>query len=286
MSKNKECHKSSGKRMTASQRDAKKLASILKSSHWAVVCQWDGFVPFAQSELDNELEWAKSQIKSFQEVNASGKEQKKIETFQPQSQLRKELKVQQKMLAEERKILARQTTDEGRTARARNVEILSQRCFKLEAEIRPHSTSKEWVEWNPVPVKPLGFKVKASSKAKPKPKLKAKKSKSLAPKPVTKSSLKAFRQRKAEELRLQRVENAAREAAKKAAAEYVAQRASQVIQAAKAKAAAEKARKRAEAKRRKAQEERLFNRVFELTLNQFDLDRMVREEVARQLAAA
>ena len=282
MAKQKTCQKSSGKRMTAAQKDAKKLASIKKSSHWAVVCRWDGFVQFAQSELDNELDWARAQLLAFQQAYTSEKEEK-VETEKSQSQLRKELKAQQKMLAEEKNLLARQTTDEGRTIRARNVEILSQRCKEIESQIQSHPTSKEWVEWTSIPVKPLGFKATVS---KPKPK----KKKSLAPKPLTKpekaASLKAFRQRKAEEARLQRVENAAREAAKKAAAEYVAQRVTQLVKAAKAKAAAEKARKRAEAERRKAQEEQLFNRVFELTLEQFDLDRMVREEVARQLAAA
>lgn len=270
--------------MTQSQKDAKKLASIKSSSHWAVVCQWEGFILFAQSELDNELEWARAQLLAFQEAHTSEKEEK-VETEISQSQLRKELKAQQKMLAEEKNLLARQTTDEGRTIRARNVEILTQRCNEIESQIQSHSTPKEWKEWTSIPVKPLGFKATVS-KPKPKPKPK----KSLAPKPLTKpekaASLKAFRQRKAEEARLQRVEKAAREAAKKAAAEYVAQRVTQLVKAAKAKAAAEKARKRAEAERRKAQEEQLFNRVFELTLEQFDLDRMVREEVARQLAAA
>lgn len=281
MAKQKTCQKSSGKRMTAAQKEAKKLASIKKSSHWAVVCQWEGFVQFAQSELDNELDWAKSQLLGFQKAHTSPLTEK-AETEKSQPQLRKELKTQQQMLVEEKKILARQTTDEGRTIRARNVEILSQRCKEIESQIQSQPTSKEWVEWTSIPVKPLGFKATVS---KPKPK-----KKSLAPKPLTKpekaASLKAFRQRKAEEARLQRVENAAREAAKKAAAEYVAQRVNQLVKAAKAKAAAEKARKRAAAERRKAQEEQLFKRVFELTLEQFDLDRMVREEVARQLAAA
>lgn len=283
MAKQSQCKKSSGTRLTQSQKDAKKLAKILKSSNWAVVSQWEGFVPFGDSELSNELDWAKSQLLAFQQAHEKAKETEKEaketkETKSPK-QLRKELKVQQKMLAEEKNLLARQTTDEGRAARSSNVQILSERCREIEAELQSHAIPKEWKEWSSVPVKPLGFTV-----SKPKPKLKAKAKKAAAaPKPITRAEVKAFRQRKAEEARLQRVENAAREAAKKAAAEYVAQRVSQQVKAAKAKAAAEKARKKAKAEQRKAQEERLFNVVFELTMQQFDLDKMVREEVARQM---
>lgn len=279
--KSQQCKKSSGKRMTQSQKDAKKLAKILKSSNWAVVSQWENFVPFGDSELSNELDWAKSQLLAFQQAHEKAKETKETKETKSPKQLLAELKTQQQMLVEEKNLLARQTTDEGRAARSRNVQILSERCREIEAELQSHAIPKEWKEWSSVPVKPLGFTV-----SKPKPKLKAKAKKAApatAAKPITRAEIKAFRQRKAEEARLQRVENEAREAAKKAAAEYVAQRVSQQVKAAKAKAAAEKARKRAEAERRKAQEERLFNVVFELTMQQFDLDKMVREEVARQL---
>lgn len=332
--KQKTCSKSSGKRMTAAQKDAKKLASLKKSSHWAVVSQWDGFLPFKDSEFDNELSWAKSQLLAFQqfhldmEMNGEGSSQEapgydaRLELL---CRTGEELQIAEcdltelnAMIAEERKALAKTSSEEGKALRQKNLaklleerEDLVHRISSMRAAIRRARTvgGWNWTEWEPV------SSVRITRKAKPKPKAKAKakakpKAKAAAPVVSAKAEMKA---RKSREARLQRVEAAARKAAHEAAErqleaavrkelnKILAERRAKAEAERKAAAAAEKARleaarkaaaaKKAEAERKaqrareRAEERKLFTSVYNATLRT-TLSRMVREEVARQLAAA
>ena len=332
--KQKTCSKSSGKRMTAAQKEAKKLASIKKSSHWAVVCRWDGFVPFAQSHLDNELSWAKAQMLGFQKahlaVEMNGESIYKgapeeapaydarrvvLSVTAEELQIAEcDLAVLNGMIAEERKALAKTSSEEGKTLRQKNLARLLEermdlvhRISSMRAAIRRARTvgGWNWTEWEPV------SSVRVTRKAKAKPKAKAKaKPKAKAAAPSAKAEMKA---RKSREVRLQRVEAAARKAAHEAAKrqleaavrkelnKILAERRAKAEAERKAAAAAEKARleaarkaaaaKRAAAERKaqrareRAEERKLFTSVYNATLRTA-LSRMVREEVARQLAAA
>ena len=338
MAKQKTCQKSSGKRMTNSQKEAKKLASIKKSSHWAVVCRWDGFVPFAQSHLDNELSWAKAQMLGFQkahmaiEINgqsiyegapeeAPAYDARRVVLSVTAEELQIaecDLTVLNGMIAEERKALAKTSSEEGKTLRQKNLARLLEermdlvhRISSMRAAIRRARTvgGWNWTEWEPV------SSVRITRKAKRKPKAKAKakakpKAKAAAPVVSAKAEMKA---RKSREVRLQRVEAAARKAAHEAAErqleaavrkelnKILAERRAKAEAERKAAAAAEKTRleaarkaaaaKRAEAERKaqrareRAEERKLFSSVYNATLRT-TLSRMVREEVARQLAAA
>lgn len=333
MAKQKTCQKSSGKRLTPTQKEAKKLASIKKSSHWAVVSQWDGFVPFAQSKLDNELSWAKSQLLSFQrfhldiEMNGQGIYEgapeeapaydARLELF---CRTTEELQIAEcdltelnGMIAIERKALKACPSEEGKELRQKNLdklladrEELTYRIRSMRMAIRRARTvgGWNWTEWEPVsPVRVR--KAKAKTKGKSKPKVKAK-----AVKVSAKAEMKA---RKSREVRLQRVEAAARKAAHEAAErqleaavrkelnKILAERRAKAEAERKAAVAAEKARleaarkaaaaKKAEAERKaaaareRAEERKLYSSVYNATLRS-TLSRMVREEVARQLAAA
>lgn len=331
--KQKTCSKSSGKRMTAAQKDAKKLASLKKSSHWAVVSQWEGFVPFGDSELNDELSWAKSQLLAFQQfhlhIEMNGQNNQEAPGYDARLELLcrtgEELQIAEcdltelnAMIAEERKALAKTSSEEGKALRQKNLaklleerEDLVHRISSMRAAIRRARTTGgwNWTEWEPV------SSVRITRKAKRKPKAKAKakakpKAKAAAPVVSAKAEMKA---RKSREARLQRVEAAARKAAHEAAQrqleaavrkelnKILAERRAKAEAERKAAAAAEKARleaarkaaaaKKAEAERKaqrareRAEERKLFTSVYRATLRS-TLSRMVREEVARQLAAA
>lgn len=331
MAKQSQCKKSSGKRLTAAQKDAKKLASLKKSSHWEIVSKWEGFVPFGDSELDNELSWAKSQLLAFQqfhldmEMNGEGSSQEapgydaRLELL---CRTGEELQIAEcdltelnAMIAAERKALKACVSEEGKELRQKNLaklladrEELTSRIRSMRMAIRCARTPGgwNWTEWEPVSSARVTRKVK--TKGKPKPKVKAKVK--AKPKVSTKAEMKA---RKSREARLQRVEAAARKAAHEAAQrqleaavrkelnKILAERRAKAEAERKAAAAAEKARleaarkaaaaKKAEAERKaqrareRAEERKLFTSVYNATLRT-TLSRMVREEVARQLAAA
>lgn len=333
----KTCKKSSGKRMNPSQKDAKKLASIKKSSHWAIVSSWEGFIPFANSELDSELSWAKSQLLAFQQAKL-GREENGHSIYEgaakeaPAYDARREaialdseelaiaecdLSELNNMIAVERLALSETSSEEGKTLRKKNLEVLLtkreelvSRVHSLRMALRRARTVGGWnyKEWDSYS---LGSAVKPKAKAKA-PKAKAKAKAKAPTKPVisAKAEMKA---RKSRELRLQRVEAAARKAALEAAErqleaavrkelnKILAERRAKLEAERKAAIAAEKARleaarkaaaaKKAEAERKaqrareRAEERKLFSSVYNATLRT-TLSRMVREEVARQLAAA
>lgn len=312
--------------MTDSQKDAKKLASIKKSSHWAVVCQWDGFVQFAQSELDNELDWARAQLLAFQQFHEMNGEKSSQEAPGYDARLELlcrtteelqiaecDLKALNEMIAIERKVL-KTCCEEAKELRQKNLakllsdrEELISRIHSMRMAIRRARTvgGWNWTEWEPV--SPVRVTRKVKTKGKPKPKVKAK----VKAKPIkAKAEMKA---RKSREARLQRVEAAARKAAHEAAErqleaavrkelnKILAERRAKAEAERKAAVAAEKARleaarkaaaakkaeaeRRAQAARERAEERKLYSSVYNATLRS-TLSRMVREEVARQLAAA
>jgi len=289
------------------------------------------------SHLDNELSWAKAQMLGFQkahmaiEINGQS-----IYEGAPQeapaydarqvvlSVTAEELQIAEcdltafnGMIAEERKALAKTSSEEGKTLRQKNLakllkerEDLAYRISSMRAAVRRARTvgGWNWTEWEPV------SSVRVTRKAKRKPKAKAKaKPKAKAAAPAAVSAKAEMKARKSREVRLQRVEAAARKAAHEAAKrqleaavrkelnKILAERRAKAEAERKAAAAAEKARleaarkaaaaKRAEAERKaqrareRAEERKLYTSVYNATLRTA-LSRMVREEVARQLAAA